>query len=117
MFGAMVYYAFFLAVRLFVIRFLKGKTEFIDQRIIPWFKNHNIEVTCLTFILEGNLDIAFWAFICIMNIKNNNIGRHFSDVFSNLIAFVILLLLACAPIYLLYKAVNYIKQVEKRKQK
>ena len=108
MFGAMIYYALFLGVRLIVVRYLKGKNQFIDQRIVPLLENHNIEVTCLTFILEGNLDIGFWAYICIMHIKNHNIGSHFSDVLSNLFAFLMLILLFYALIHLLIKAVKYI---------
>jgi hypothetical protein len=67
-------------------------------------------VTCITFILEGNLDISFWALISSVNVKKNGIGMpHFSDVLSNLLAFVMLVLLAFAPLFLLFRTKKYDK--------
>jgi hypothetical protein len=115
MFGAMIYYALFLAVRKLFTRSIKGrvKKEFCDAKVVPWFEDHNIEVTCLTFILEGNLDISFWGFIAILYVKDNGLGQTFSDRFSNLLAFVMLVTLAIAPIALIYRANKYIKQIIK----
>ena len=106
MFAVMIYYALFLAVRKLFTRYIKGtgKWEFCNQKIVPWFESHNIQVACITFILEGNLDISFWTLICAIYVKKHGIGMpHFSDVFSNLLAFTMLFLLACAPVYLLFR--------------
>jgi hypothetical protein len=116
MFGAIIYYVLFLAVRKLFTGFIKGtgEKEFCDAKVVPWFEDHNIEVTCLTFILEGNLDISFWVFIALLYVKDNGLGKTFSDRFSNLFAFAMLLPLAVAPIALLYRAVKYIKLIIKR---
>ena len=63
MFYFMILYPFFLAIRKILLRNFKGES-LIEKNIVPWFRNHNIEVTCLNFFLEGNLDISFWVFIC-----------------------------------------------------
>lgn len=112
MFGTMIIYALFLIVRKLVVRCLKGRNQFCDKNIVPWFENHNIELTCLTFILEGNLDISFWAFISALNVKKYGIGSRGSNVFSNLCAFVILFPLAYAPIHLLVRSIQHIKQIK-----
>ena len=110
MFAMMIYYAFFLAVRKLFTGYIKGtgEREFCDQKIVPWFERHNIQVTCITFILEGNLDISFWTLICSIYVKKHGFGMpHFSDVFSNILAFLMLVLLACAPVYLLFRTKQY----------
>ena len=112
MFGLMIFYACFLGVRKLFTGYIKGtgEREYCDMKVVPWFEAHNIEVTCITFILEGNLDISFWALICLIYVKNHGIGMpHFSDVLSNLLAFVMLVLLACAPVFLLFRTNKYDK--------
>ena len=113
MFGTIIFYVLFLAVRKLFTGYIKGtgEQEFCDRKVVPWFEDHNIEVTCLTFILEGNLDISFWLFIAILYVKDHGIGQKFSDGFSNVFAFAMILPLTAAPISLLYRAVKYIKQV------
>jgi hypothetical protein len=115
MFGAMIYYVLFLAVRKLFTGYIKwtGKKEFCDAKVVPWFEDHNIEVTCLTFILEGNLDISFWGFIAILYVKDHGLGQTFSDRFSNLLAIAMLVPLVIAPIALIYRAMKYMKHIIK----
>jgi hypothetical protein len=110
MFGLMIFYACFLGVRKLFTGCIKGtgEREYCDRKIVPWFEAHNIEVTCITFILEGNLDISFWTLISSMYVKKHGIGMpRFSDVFSNIFGFVMLFLLASAPVYLLVRTKKY----------
>ena len=48
--------------------------------------------------------------------KDHGIGHKFSDVFSNIFAYVMILPLTAAPMLLLYRAVKYVKQIKKREQ-
>jgi hypothetical protein len=112
MFAFMVFYAVFLGVRKLFTGCIKRtvKQEFCVMKIVPWFEAHNIEVTAITFILEGNLDISFWTLISSLYAKKHGIGTpHFSDTFSNIYAFAMLFLLASAPVYLLFRTKKYHK--------
>jgi hypothetical protein len=119
MFAMIILYILFLGVRKLFTGYIKGtgEREFCDKKIVPWFEAHNIEVTCITFILEGNIDISIWTLISSIYVKRHGIGMpHFSDVFSNLFAFVMLLLLACAPVYLLFRTMKFHKINKKIKE-
>jgi hypothetical protein len=112
MFAMIILYILFLGVRKLFTGYIKGtgEREFCDKKIVPWFEAHNIEVTCITFILESNLDISFWTLISSIYVKKHGIGMpNFSDILSNIFAFVMLFLLACAPVYLLVRTKKYYK--------
>ena len=100
----MLGYALFLITRWVIVR------QFHDERhcarkIVPWFQKHNVEATCIRFILEGNIDIFINALISILNVENSrSLGGKFWDVFSNLLGCVMLLVLAYAPLHSLYRA-------------
>ena len=111
----MIFYALFVGVRKIFTGYIKGDS-FCDKKIVPWFEAHNIEVACLTFILEGTLDFTFWAFISVFYVKAHGIGKQFSDLFSNLLAFVIIALLAYAPVHLLIRGNQHIKKIRKEKE-
>jgi hypothetical protein len=112
MFLMMVFYVFYLAIRGLVLRCFKEKINFKQDRkslliskILTSFRNHRIETTFICFILEGNIDISLWGFICAIYVRKNGIGTpYFSDVFSNLFAFLSMVPLLIAPLYLLKKA-------------
>ena len=69
MFLAIVFYAFYLLTRWMMIRWFHDARE-CNRRIVPWFQSHNIEASCIRFILEGNIDILLNALICIVYMKN-----------------------------------------------
>jgi hypothetical protein len=69
MFVVMVFYALYLCTRWMIIRWFSDVRE-CTPKIIPWFRSHNIEATCIRFILEGNIDILLNALICIIYMKN-----------------------------------------------
>ena len=82
------------------------------SKIVTSFKDHNIENTCIGFILEGNIDISIWGFICAIYIRKNGIGMpHFSDVFSNIFSFLSIVPLFLAPLYLVYRALQFNKYI------
>ena len=109
MFMMMVYYCLYLAFREMVLRNFTGD-YYCEKKIVPYFRKHHIEGTVLRFILEGNLEISFWSFICALYVKKNGIGiHHWSDVFSNILAFIMLLLVPAAPIITLYRANQFFK--------
>ncbi len=65
---AMISYALYLSTRWMILRWFSDARE-CRPKIIPWFQNHNIEATCIRFILEGNIDILLNALICILYMK------------------------------------------------
>ena len=104
MFLAMVYYACFVVIRWAVLKFFSDESVYM-RRVIPWFKDHNIEATVIRFILEGNIDILFCALISILHVKDtHSLGPKFQDQFSNVFAVLMLSVLAYAPVHALYKA-------------
>ena len=109
MFIAMVYYAGFLCVRWVVIEWLY-EVPCMKQRIVPWFRSHNIEATSIRFILEGNIDILFWTLISALHVKDSHsLGPKAQDRFSNLFGFAMLMVLAYAPFHAIYRAIQYHK--------
>ena len=115
----MVFYIIYLAIRAIVLRNCKEERTYkykqmslLVSKIVTSFKDHNIENTCIGFILEGNIDISIWGFICAIYIRKNGIGMpHFSDVFSNIFSFVSMGPLLFAPLHLLYKAWQFNKHI------
>ena len=115
----LVLYAIYLAIRAIVRRNCKEertyKNRFINlliQYIMNSFRNHKIQTTCIGFILEGNIEISLWGLICAIYIKNNGIGMpYFSDVFSNIFAFISMVPLYFAPLYLLQRAWKFNKHI------
>jgi len=65
MFLVMIYYALYLSTRWMIIKWFSDVRE-CRPKIVPWFRNHNIEATCIRFILEGNIDILLNALISIL---------------------------------------------------
>jgi hypothetical protein len=73
--------------------------------MINLLRSHCVESYLITFILEGNIEISLWGFICAIYIRKNGMGMpHFSNVFSNIFAFASMVPLLIAPLYLLKKA-------------
>ena len=119
MFLMMVSYAFFLAIRAIVLRNCKVERKykhklmnsFVGQTMTV-FREHKLEATCIGFILEGNIDITIWAFVCAIYVKNNGIGMpYFSDVFSNIFSFLSIVPIFLAPLYLVYRALQFNKYI------
>ena len=69
MFLFIVFYALYLCTRWMMIRWFSDVRQ-CKPKIIPWFRNHNIEATCIRFIMECNIDILLNALICILYMKN-----------------------------------------------
>jgi hypothetical protein len=104
MFMAMVAYSIFLLIRWVIISQFSDIRE-CKPKIVPWFRNHNIEATCIRFIMEANIDILLNALICIIYMKNKwSLGDKFQDKVSNLFGFIMLLILIYAPIHTLARA-------------
>jgi len=106
MFLVMVAYGAFLLVRIYVLRKYSTESRFqCETKIVPWFRNQNLESAIIRFLLEGNIDILFWALITIINVKRSgSLGKKFSDGLSNLLAFVMLVVLIYAPFHAAYRA-------------
>ena len=114
MFMLMIYYGLYLAFREMVLRNFTGEF-YCEKKIVPYFRKHNIQGTLLRFFLEGNLDISLWSFISIFYVKEHGIGMsHWSDVVSNIVAFIMLALVLLSLILTWYKANQYLKN---KKQK
>ena len=111
MFAFMAFYALFLIIRLFVIIFCKNK--FCARKIRPWFTSHIPEVTIITFILEGKIDISLYSFICAIYVSKEGMGTTRGDVFSNVLAFIMLLPLVYAPFHMLWRACLYRNKMNK----
>jgi len=69
MFLFIVFYALYLGTRCMMIRWFSDVRQ-CKPKIIPWFRNHNIEATCIRFIMECKIDILMNALICILYMKN-----------------------------------------------
>ena len=77
MFLVMIAYALYLSTRWVIIRWLSDVRE-CRPKIVPWFRSHNIEATCIRFIMEGNIDILLNALICILHMKKTwSLGDEF----------------------------------------
>ena len=77
MFLVMIAYALYLSTRWMILRWFSDVRE-CRPKIVPWFRSHNIEATCIRFILEGNIDILLNALICILYMKNTwSLGNKF----------------------------------------
>ena len=110
----MIFYGLYLAFRHFVLRNFTG-VICCDKKIVPYFRNHHIQGTVLGFFLEGNLDISFWSYICAFYVKKHGIGMpHWADVFSNVLAFIMLALVLLVLILTWYKDNQHLKN---KKQK
>ena len=112
MFIMMVMYFIYLAIRGLVLKSCSEQKTFQQDRISQFmskiltsFRDHSVETTCISFILEGTIEISLWGFICLLYIRKNGVGMpYFSEVFSNIFSFVSLVPLSIAPLYLLYRA-------------
>jgi len=77
------------------------------QKIYPWFKSHNVEVTTIRFVLEGTMDVFFWALIAFLHVRDtHSLGSKFSDKLSNIISIAFLLLIIYAPVHTIYRAIQ-----------
>ena len=114
MFLFIVFYALYLCTRWMMIRWFSDVRQ-CKPKIIPWFRNHNIEATCIRFILEGNIDILLNALICILYMKNKwSFGDKFQDKGSNLFGFIMLIILCYAPIHALARSLQF-RNLQKKK--
>ena len=114
MFILMICYGLYLAFREMVLRNFTGDFN-CEKQIVPYFRKHHIQGTVLGFFLEGNLDISFWSYICAFYVKKHGIGMpHWADVFSNILAFIMLALVLLVLILAWYKANQHLKN---KKQK
>jgi hypothetical protein len=108
-------YILFLGIRVTVLRWFHNK-KFCSQKIYPWFKSHNVEVTTIRFVLEGTMDVLFWALISIFNAKNmRSLGVKFQDKCANIVAIAFLLLISYAPIHAIYRAIQFNRIRNKKK--
>jgi hypothetical protein len=62
-------YILFLGMRETVLRWFHDE-QLCLQKIYPWFKSHNVEVTTIRFVLEGMMDVLFWALIAILDVRD-----------------------------------------------
>ena len=100
----MIYYGLYLAFRQMILRNFTGEYH-CERKIVPYFRTHKIEGTLLGFVLEGNIDISFWSYICALYVKEHGIRMpRWSDVFSNILAFIMLLLVAAGLILTWFRA-------------
>ena len=115
---AIFLYIMFLGLRETVLRWFHDEAYCL-QKIYPWFKSHNVEVTTIRFVLEGTIDILFWALICILNVKEmHSLGLKFQDKFANFVAFWMLVPIIYAPIHLVYRAIQLqrLRNLKKRRE-
>jgi hypothetical protein len=97
-------YILFLGMRETVLRWFRDE-QFCLEKIYPWFKSHNVEVTTIRFVLEGAMDVLFWALIAILHVRDTySLGIKFSDKFSNILAIAFLLLIIYAPMHTIFRA-------------
>ena len=76
-----------------------------------------MEVTTIRFVLEGAMDVLFWALIAILHVRDTySLGTKFSDKFSNILAIAFLLLIIYAPIHTIFRATQLNLLIEKRKK-
>ena len=109
-------YVLFLGMRETVLRWFHDE-KYCLQKIYPWFKSHNVEVTTIRFLLEGTMDFLFWALISILHVKDTrSLGPKFSDKLSNLLAIAFLLLIFYAPMHFIYRATQLNRLTKKKKQ-
>ena len=109
-------YILFLGMRETVLRWFHDE-QYCLQKIYPWFKSHNVELTTIRFVLEGTMDVLFWALISILHVRDTrSLGPKFSDKFSNLLAIAFLLLIIYAPIHTIFRATQLNLLIEKRKK-
>ena len=117
MMGILIFlYILFLAIRETVLRWFHDE-HYCLQKIYPWFKSHNVEITTIRFVLESTMDVLFWALIAILYVKETrSLGPKFSDKLSNLFAIAFLLLITYAPIHVIYRATQLNRLMKKKKQ-
>jgi hypothetical protein len=109
-------YILFLVMRETVLRWFHDE-RYCLQKIYPWFKSHNVEVTAIRFVLEGTMDVLFWALISILHVRDTRtLGPKFSDKLSNLFAFAFLMLIIYAPMHAILRATQLNRLTKKRKQ-
>lgn len=109
----MIYIFLYLAFREMMLRNFTGDVN-CEKKIIPYFRKHSIQGTVLGFFLEGNLDISLWSYICAFYVKEHGIGTKGTDVFSNILGFIMLALILLSLILTLSKANQHLKN---KKQK
>ena len=109
-------YVLFLGMRETVLRWFHDE-QYCLRKIYPWFKSHNVEVTLIRFVLEGTMDVLFWALISILHVRDTrSLGPKFSDKLSNLVAIAFLLLIIYAPTHAIYRATQFNRRTKKKKQ-
>lgn len=87
--------------------------DYCPLKVQDNFKKHNWETTSIRFILEGTIDILFWALIALNYVKITGVfGKLSADKFSNMIACVFLTALVAAPFMLLRKVKQYHKAIK-----
>jgi hypothetical protein len=103
---AIFFYIIFLGLRETVLRWFHDEAYCL-QTILTWFKSHNVEVATIRFVLEGTMDILFWALICILNVKEkHSLGPKFQDKFANFVAFAMFAPIIYAPIHFVWRAIQ-----------
>jgi len=109
-------YIIFLGIRETVLRWFHDE-QYCLRKIYTWFKSHNVEVTSIRFVLEGTMDVLFWALIAILYvIDTRSLGPKFSDKFSNIVAVAFLLMIIYAPIHAIFRATQLNRLMKNRKQ-
>jgi hypothetical protein len=103
----MIGYFFFLLVRWVITRQFRGERKnCYCNKLVPWFESHNIEATTIRFVLEGNIDILFWAMIALLHVRETrSTGEKFQDRLSNMLAIAMLIVLIYAPVHAIFRAV------------
>jgi hypothetical protein len=109
-------YVLFLGIRETVLRWFHDE-QYCLQKIVPWFKSHNVEVTIIRFVQEGAMDVLFWALIAILHVRDTrSLGPKFSDKLSNLFAIAFLLLIIYSPTHFIYRVTQLNRLTKNRKQ-
>jgi hypothetical protein len=102
---AMFLYGVFIPVRYIILKYFNNRP--ILRKIYPLLRSHNVEITTIRFVLEGTMDILFWALISILYVKDTrSLGLKASDRFSNVFAFSMLLVIMYAPVHAIYRVVQ-----------
>ena len=74
-------------------------------------------MTTIRFVLEGTMDVLFWALIAILNVRDTrSLGPKFSDKLSNIFAIAFLLLIIYAPMHTILRAIQFNTLKKNRKQ-
>ena len=117
MFGFIFVYAFYLLIRIPVMR--SNPTSKCMKKVKKKIDEHNIEATLITFIAEGNLDITIWC--CIMssyihNQEQDKFGSKNQDRFANIVGCLFIIALLYVPFHLYFKGRKLNKKYLARKE-